>query len=64
MSNHVGPFDATFRPSVDFGAIVMLDILEHCPDPVAVLVRASTLFVDGGRLFIHGASFPVAVDPA
>jgi SAM-dependent methyltransferase len=45
---HVAPFDATFQPGRRYSLIVMLDVLEHLPDPAASLRHALSLLEPDG----------------
>ena len=45
---HVAPFDASFDVQRRYGLILMLDVLEHLPDPVASLRHAVTLLEPDG----------------
>lgn len=54
---HVGPFDATFEPGRRFGLVLMLDVLEHLPDPVAALRKAGGLLEPGGMMLITVPAF-------
>jgi SAM-dependent methyltransferase len=45
---HAAPFDATFDPKRRYSLIVMLDVLEHLPDPAASLRHAVALLEPGG----------------
>jgi SAM-dependent methyltransferase len=56
---HVGPFDASFQPGRQFGLVVMLDVLEHLPDPVAALEHVRRLLMAEGRVLITVPAFPV-----
>jgi SAM-dependent methyltransferase len=56
---HLGPFDASFNPGRPFGLILMLDVLEHLPDPVAALAQARRLLEPEGRLLITVPAFSV-----
>lgn len=56
---HLGPFDASFRPTDPFDLILFLDVLEHLDDPVASLTRARELLRPGGRIFVSVPAFPV-----
>jgi SAM-dependent methyltransferase len=47
---HCGWFDEHFRPPNKFDAILMLDILEHMPDPLAALRHARSLLHEDGVL--------------
>jgi len=47
---HVRAFDASFRPGHRYGLMLMLDVLEHMPDPGAALAHARTLLEPGGVL--------------
>jgi SAM-dependent methyltransferase len=54
---HVGPFDASFRPSRCYGLILMLDVLEHLRDPVEALRHALALLRPGGRVLVTVPAF-------
>jgi 2-polyprenyl-3-methyl-5-hydroxy-6-metoxy-1,4-benzoquinol methylase len=54
---HVGPFDDSFQPSRQYTAILMLDVLEHLPDPVAALRKTHSLLAPDGKLLIHVPAF-------
>lgn len=45
---HVAPFDASFEPGRRYSLIVMLDVLEHLPDPAASLRHALSLLEPDG----------------
>jgi SAM-dependent methyltransferase len=45
---HVAPFDASFDPGRRYSLIVMLDVLEHLPDPAASLRHALSLLEPDG----------------
>jgi 2-polyprenyl-3-methyl-5-hydroxy-6-metoxy-1,4-benzoquinol methylase len=40
---HICPLDENFQPGKQFSLILMLDVLEHLPDPAAALGRALAL---------------------
>jgi 2-polyprenyl-3-methyl-5-hydroxy-6-metoxy-1,4-benzoquinol methylase len=42
-----------FECDQKFGSVLLLDLLEHVNDPVAVLVRAAIFLEPGGRLIVH-----------
>jgi 2-polyprenyl-3-methyl-5-hydroxy-6-metoxy-1,4-benzoquinol methylase len=46
------PFDGNFQPSRRFDLILMLDVLEHLPDPAAALEHARSLLRPEGRILI------------
>ena len=54
---HVRPFDENFRPGKQFSLILMLDILEHLPDPAAALRHALALLAPQGRLLVTVPAF-------
>lgn len=54
---HVGPFDESYRPSGRFSAILMLDVLEHLPDPRRALTLARELLAPDGRLIVTVPAF-------
>jgi SAM-dependent methyltransferase len=45
---HVVPFDARFEPGRRYSLVLMLDVLEHLPDPAAALRRVASLLEPGG----------------
>lgn len=47
---HVGPFDASYRPGRRYGLVLMLDVIEHLPDPVGALRHAVALLEPDGML--------------
>ena len=55
---HVGPFEAGFSPEHRFGLVLMLDVLEHLPNPVAALEHAGRLLRPDGRVLITVPAFP------
>jgi len=54
---YVGPFDAGFRPGKAYSLIVMLDVLEHLPDPAGALSRARGLLEPSGTLLLTVPAF-------
>ena len=54
---HVGPFDESFSPATRFDLILMLDVLEHLPDPQGALAHAASLLHPAGRLVITVPTF-------
>jgi 2-polyprenyl-3-methyl-5-hydroxy-6-metoxy-1,4-benzoquinol methylase len=48
---HVAPFDDSFDMGRRYSLILMLDVLEHLPDPVAALRHAVSL-LDGDGVFV------------
>jgi SAM-dependent methyltransferase len=56
---HVRPFDETFRPGHPFGLMLMLDVLEHMPDPRAALTHAISLLEPGGVLLATVPAFMI-----
>jgi SAM-dependent methyltransferase len=55
---HVAPFDSGFRPGRRYGLVLMLDVLEHLPEPSAALRHALALLEPGGRIVITVPAFP------
>jgi SAM-dependent methyltransferase len=45
---HALPFDERFRPGKTYELILMLDVLEHLPDPVTALQDVRRLLAPGG----------------
>jgi trans-aconitate methyltransferase len=56
---HTCPFDETFQPGKEFNLILMLDVLEHLPDPAATLRRALALLAPAGMLLVTVPAFKV-----
>lgn len=56
---HVGPFDATYTPGLRFRLILMLDVLEHMPDPAGALHHAASLLEPSGWLLATVPAFRV-----
>jgi len=54
---HVAPFDQKFRPGKTYSTILMLDVLEHLPDPAAALRHALSLLTPHGKLVITVPAF-------
>jgi 2-polyprenyl-3-methyl-5-hydroxy-6-metoxy-1,4-benzoquinol methylase len=52
----LGPFEE-FAPEVRFDLILMLNLIEHVADPVAILQHAATLLKHDGRIFIKTPNF-------
>lgn len=53
----VQPFDATFRPQTRYGLVLLLDVLEHFPEPEGCLRRAVELLEDGGAILVTVPAF-------
>lgn len=47
---HVGPFDASYRPGRRYGLVLLLDVIEHLPDPAGALRHAVALLEPDGML--------------
>ena len=56
---HIGPFDDSFRPGKQYSLILLLDVLEHLPDPGAALRRCESLLKPGGSLVVTVPAFNV-----
>lgn len=54
---HVGPFDASFQPARRFGLVLMLDVIEHLPDPAGALRHAAALLEPDGILLATVPAF-------
>jgi len=54
---HVGPFDRSFAPGKRYGLMLMLDVVEHMPDPDAALAYAYSLLEPGGTLLVTVPAF-------
>jgi SAM-dependent methyltransferase len=53
----IRPFDETFQPGKLFSLVLLLDVLEHFPDPKPMLERAIALLAPGGTLLITVPAF-------
>jgi len=56
---HVGPFDKSFQPGKQYSLILMLDVLEHLPDPLTALRHALSLLKSEGTLLATVPAFRV-----
>jgi SAM-dependent methyltransferase len=56
---HFGRFDESFRPDRHYDLVLMLDVLEHLPDPAAALQHARLLLKPHGALLITVPAFNV-----
>jgi 2-polyprenyl-3-methyl-5-hydroxy-6-metoxy-1,4-benzoquinol methylase len=54
---HLSAFDATFEPNKKYSLILMLDVLEHLPNPIVYLRRAEELLDPMGNLLITVPAF-------
>jgi SAM-dependent methyltransferase len=54
---HVVPFDASFNPRRTYSLVLMLDVLEHLPDPMAALRHAISLLAPDGLLLATVPAF-------
>jgi SAM-dependent methyltransferase len=54
---HICPFDEHFAPGKSYSLILMLDVLEHLPDPVAALKHAMELLEPQGTFIATVPSF-------
>jgi SAM-dependent methyltransferase len=55
----VAPFDARFQPRKRYSLVLMLDVIEHFPDPVAAVRRAVDLLAPDGILVATVPAFPL-----
>lgn len=53
----IGPFDDRYSPGKHFDTILMLDVLEHLPNPRAALQHAISLLATNGFLLITVPAF-------
>ena len=51
------PFDASYQPGEKYDTILMLDVLEHLPDPRGALQHALNLLTTDGTLLITVPAF-------
>jgi SAM-dependent methyltransferase len=49
----------TFRPNRRFSAVLLLDVLEHVPDPILTMTTAAGLLEPGGVIIATVPAFPV-----
>ncbi|HXN87359.1 MAG TPA: class I SAM-dependent methyltransferase [Candidatus Binataceae bacterium] len=49
---HIGTFDQSFKPPYRYELILLLDVLEHLPDPEAVLAHAVDLLTPSGLVMV------------
>lgn len=54
---HVGPFDPTYAPGKRFDLIVMLDVLEHLPEPASAMRQIRDLLKPGGIVLVTVPAF-------
>jgi 2-polyprenyl-3-methyl-5-hydroxy-6-metoxy-1,4-benzoquinol methylase len=54
---HVCPFDSSFQPGKYYSLILMLNVLEHLPDPVGVPRHAIDLLAPNGAAIITVPAF-------
>jgi len=54
---HIGPFDETFRPGKKYSLVLMLDVLEHLPEPVEALRSALSHLQPNASLLITVPAF-------
>jgi 2-polyprenyl-3-methyl-5-hydroxy-6-metoxy-1,4-benzoquinol methylase len=55
----VGPFDETFAPGKRYALVVLLDVLEHLPEPLAALRRAVDLLEPEGIVLLTVPALPI-----
>jgi SAM-dependent methyltransferase len=54
----IQPFDSSFEPGQRYDLVLLLDVLEHFPDPANRLRRAIELLVPGGAVVVTVPAFP------
>jgi len=54
---HIGPFDETFQPGKQYSLVLMLDVLEHLPEPAEALRNALSHLQPNGSLLITVPAF-------
>lgn len=54
---HAVAFDRDFRPAHRYDVILMLDVLEHLPEPESALRHGLSLLAPGGRMIITVPAF-------
>jgi 2-polyprenyl-3-methyl-5-hydroxy-6-metoxy-1,4-benzoquinol methylase len=53
----VGELDDSYEPDAPFDLILMLDVLEHVPDPGRLLQRAGEILTPGGCILVTAPAF-------
>jgi 2-polyprenyl-3-methyl-5-hydroxy-6-metoxy-1,4-benzoquinol methylase len=54
---HIGPLDDSFQSGKQYSLLLLLDVLEHIPDPAIALRRCVSLLKPGGTLIITVPAF-------
>ena len=54
---YIGEFDDRFLPGKRYSLILMLDVLEHLPDPAAALRRVESLLQPDGKFVVTVPAF-------
>lgn len=54
---YVQPFDRMFEPGKTYDLLLMLDVLEHLPDPGAALLKSAELLTPRGHLVVTVPAF-------
>ena len=54
----VGPIEDQSLPPGSLDAVVMMDVLEHLPDPLATMTRCVELLAPGGVLLVQTPCYP------
>ena len=54
---HLGELDAAFPARTPYDAVLMLDVLEHVPDPLQLLGHAARLLKPHGRIIVTVPAF-------
>jgi len=57
---HSGSFDDSFQPQREYSVVLMLDVLEHLPDPQAALRNVRRLLADDGFFLATVPAFQAA----
>jgi 2-polyprenyl-3-methyl-5-hydroxy-6-metoxy-1,4-benzoquinol methylase len=56
---HIGPFDESFQPAKQYSLVLLLDVLEHIPEPLEALRKCMSLLKTGGTLLLTVPAFNV-----
>ena len=56
-----GPLESHRLPSGSVDVLVMMDVLEHLPDPVATLIEAGRVLAPDGLIVVQTPNYPPAV---
>jgi len=56
---YIGPFDESFQPRNLYSLVLLLDVLEHIPEPLEALRKCMSLLKIGGTLLLTVPAFNI-----